>query len=615
MEVKDRKDIDVKDTWNLESIYANNELWEEDYAALEKDAAEFAKLKGAIEADVSKIPAVLDAYYGLHRRLSKLSVYARMRFDQDTTDSTYQTMSAKIGSLGVKIGAASAFVEPEILSYSKELLEAAEKENERTAYYGRKIEEMLRGQEHTLDAEKEELLAAAGDMAEAPDDIFSVLMNADMKYPDIVLEDGTHLPLTNSTYISYMESPDRAVREGAFKTLYGQIASLKNTFAAIYRGNLKQAKFYAQSRKYSSARAMYLADSNVPESVYDNLLSAVHEALPMMYRYVAVRKKVLGVDKLHMYDVYTPIVAAQNQTYEFEQAKQMVLEALKPMGEDYLSHAREGLENRWIDIYPNKGKKGGAYSWGCYDSQPFILLNYTKNLDSVFTLIHEMGHSIHSYYSRTAQDYAYSDYKIFVAEVASTCNECLLMHDLLKKTTDKEQRKYLLNHYLDSFKGTLFRQTMFAEFEKNAHDYCAQGKPLTAEALSQMYLELNQKYFGPDMEKDEEIAYEWMRIPHFYTPFYVYQYATGYSAAVALSAKILKEGKPAVDAYMSFLKGGESKDPIDLLKMAGVDMTTEKPVADALALFGELVTELETINEQIQNIAQKKDTLCRRMYN
>lgn len=595
MEVKDRKDIDVKDTWNLESIYANNELWEEDYAALEKDAAEFAKLKGAIEADVSKIPAVLDAYYGLHRRLSKLSVYARMRFDQDTTDSTYQTMSAKIGSLGVKIGAASAFVEPEILSYSKEQLEAAEKENERTAYYGRKIEEMLRGQEHTLDAEKEGLLAAAGDMAEAPDDIFSVLMNADMKYPDIVLEDGTHLPLTNSTYISYMESPDRAVREGAFKTLYGQIASLKNTFAAIYRGNLKQAKFYAQSRKYSSARAMYLADSNVPESVYDNLLSAVHEALPMMYRYVAVRKKVLGVDKLHMYDVYTPIVAAQNQTYEFEQAKQMVLEALKPMGEDYLSHAREGLENRWIDIYPNKGKKGGAYSWGCYDSQPFILLNYTKNLDSVFTLIHEMGHSIHSYYSRTAQDYAYSDYKIFVAEVASTCNECLLMHDLLEKTTDKEQRKYLLNHYLDSFKGTLFRQTMFAEFEKNAHDYCAQGKPLTAEALSQMYLELNQKYFGPDMEKDEEIAYEWMRIPHFYTPFYVYQYATGYSAAVALSAKILKEGKPAVDAYMSFLKGGESKDPIDLLKMAGVDMTTEKPVADALALFGELVTELETL--------------------
>lgn len=595
MEVKDRKDIDVKDTWNLESIYANNELWEEDYAALEKDAAEFAKLKGAIEADVSKIPAVLDAYYGLHRRLSKLSVYARMRFDQDTTDSTYQTMSAKIGSLGVKIGAASAFVEPEILSYSKELLEAAEKENERTAYYGRKIEEMLRGQEHTLDAEKEELLAAAGDMAEAPDDIFSVLMNADMKYPDIVLEDGTHLPLTNSTYISYMESPDRAVREGAFKTLYGQIASLKNTFAAIYRGNLKQAKFYAQSRKYSSARAMYLADSNVPESVYDNLLSAVHEALPMMYRYVAVRKKVLGVDKLHMYDVYTPIVAAQNQTYEFEQAKQMVLEALKPMGEDYLSHAREGLENRWIDIYPNKGKKGGAYSWGCYDSQPFILLNYTKNLDSVFTLIHEMGHSIHSYYSITAQDYAYSDYKIFVAEVASTCNECLLMHDLLEKTTDKEQRKYLLNHYLDSFKGTLFRQTMFAEFEKTAHDYCAQGKPLTAEALSQMYLELNQKYFGPDMEKDEEIAYEWMRIPHFYTPFYVYQYATGYSAAVALSAKILKEGKPAVDAYMSFLKGGESKDPIDLLKMAGVDMTTERPVADALALFGELVAELEAL--------------------
>ncbi len=595
MEVKDRKEINVKDTWNLESIYATDELWEKDYEALEKDAENFTQYKGAIEADIHQIPVVLDAYYGLVRRLDKLAVYARMRSDQDTADSTYQTMAAKAGSLGVKLSAAGAFVEPEILSYSKEVLGEAEKTDERTAYYTRKIDEMLRTQEHTLDAEKEELLAASGDMAEAPADIFNVLMNADMKYPDIVLTDGTILPLTNSTYISYMESPNRELREKAFKTLYGQIASLKNTFAAIYSGNLKQAKFYAESRKYSSARAMYLADSNIPESVYDNLLSAVHEALPMMYRYVAVRKKVLGVDKLHMYDIYTPIFEAQNKTYEFETAKEMVLEALKPMGEEYLAHIREGFANRWIDIYPNKGKRGGAYSWGCYDSQPFVLMNYTGNLDSVFTLIHELGHSIHSYYSRSTQDYAYSDYKIFVAEVASTCNESLLMHDLLEKTTDKEQRKYLLNHYLDSFKGTLFRQAMFAEFEKNAHEYCAQGKPLTADALSQMYLELNQKYFGPDMEKDSEIAYEWMRIPHFYTPFYVYQYATGYSAAVALSAKILEEGKPAVDAYMSFLKGGCSKDPIDLLKVAGVDMMTEKPVADALALFGSLVEELETL--------------------
>ncbi len=595
MEVKDRKEINVKDTWNLESIYATDELWEKDYEALEKDAENFTQYKGAIEADIHQIPVVLDAYYGLVRRLDKLAVYARMRSDQDTADSTYQTMAAKAGSLGVKLSVAGAFVEPEILSYSKEVLGEAEKTDERTAYYTRKIDEMLRTQEHTLDAEKEELLAASGDMAEAPADIFNVLMNADMKYPDIVLTDGTILPLTNSTYISYMESPNRELREKAFKTLYGQIASLKNTFAAIYSGNLKQAKFYAESRKYSSARAMYLADSNIPENVYDNLLSAVHEALPMMYRYVAVRKKVLGVDKLHMYDIYTPIFEAQNKTYEFETAKEMVLEALKPMGEEYIAHIREGFANRWIDIYPNKGKRGGAYSWGCYDSQPFVLMNYTGNLDSVFTLIHELGHSIHSYYSRSTQDYAYSDYKIFVAEVASTCNESLLMHDLLEKTTDKEQRKYLLNHYLDSFKGTLFRQAMFAEFEKNAHEYCAQGKPLTADALSQMYLELNQKYFGPDMEKDSEIAYEWMRIPHFYTPFYVYQYATGYSAAVALSAKILEEGKPAVDAYMSFLKGGCSKDPIDLLKVAGVDMMTEKPVADALALFGSLVEELETL--------------------
>lgn len=595
MEVKNRNEIAVKDTWNLESVYANDELWEADYQSLEKDIQEFAKLTGTITSDIQQIPAVLDAYYGLTRRLGKLLVYARMRLDQDTTNGFYQTMAAKASSISVKLGAACAFVEPEILSFSKEALEDAVKSNPKMAYYERKITEMLRGQEHTLDAGREALLAAAGDIASAPDDIFTVLMNADMKYPDIALSDGRHLPLTNSTYISYLESADREVRKGAFTTLYSQIGSLKNTFAAIYAANLKQAKFYADARNYSSARAMYLADSNIPESVYDNLLQAVHEALPMMYRYVAIRKKVLGVDSLHMYDVYTPIFATQNQSYEFEQAKQMVLDALKPMGEDYLSHVREGFDNRWMDIYPNTGKKGGAYSWGCYDSQPFILMNYTGNLDSVFTLIHEMGHSIHSYYSRSTQDYAYAEYKIFVAEVASTCNESLLMHDLLEKTTDKEQRKYLLNHYLDSFKGTLFRQAMFAEFEKLAHEYCAQGKPLTADSLSQMYLELNKKYFGPDMVSDDLIAYEWMRIPHFYTPFYVYQYATGYSAAVALSAKILKEGKPAVDAYMSFLKGGCSKDPIDLLKMAGVDMTTEKPVRDALALFGSLVEELEAL--------------------
>ena len=595
MEIKNRNEIAVKDTWNLESVYANDELWDADYASLEKDIQDFAKLTGTIASDIHQIPTVLDAYYGLTRRLSKLLVYARMRLDQDTTNSFYQTMASKASSIGVKLGAACAFVEPEILSFSKEELEEVEKTDSKMAYYERKITEMLRGQEHTLDAQREALLAAAGDIASAPDDIFTVLMNADMKYPDIELPDGSRLPLSNSTYISYLESSDREVRKGAFTTLYSQIGSLKNTFAAIYAANLKQAKFYADARKYSSARAMYLADSNIPESVYDNLLRAVHEALPMMYRYVAIRKKVLGVDSLHMYDVYTPIFAAQNQNYDFEQAKQMVLDALKPMGEDYLSHVREGFDNRWMDIYPNTGKKGGAYSWGCYDSQPFILMNYTGNLDSVFTLIHEMGHSIHSYYSRTEQDYAYSDYKIFVAEVASTCNESLLMHDLLEKTTDKEQRKYLLNHYLSSFKGTLFRQAMFAEFEKIAHEYCAQGKPLTADSLSQMYLELNKKYFGPDMVSDDLIAYEWMRIPHFYTPFYVYQYATGYSAAIALSAKILKEGKPAVDAYMSFLKGGCSKDPIELLKMAGVDMTTEKPVADALALFGSLVEELEAL--------------------
>ena len=315
----------------------------------------------------------------------------------------------------------------------------------------------------------------------------------------------------------------------------------------------------------------------------------------MMYRYVAVRKKVLGVDKLHMYDVYTPIVAAQNQTYEFEQAKQMVLEALKPMGEDYLSHAREGLENRWIDIYPNKGKKGGAYSWGCYDSQPFILLNYTKNLDSVFTLIHEMGHSIHSYYSITAQDYAYSDYKIFVAEVASTCNECLLMHDLLEKTTDKEQRKYLLNHYLDSFKGTLFRQTMFADFENQTHKMVEAGQPLLPDVLCEIHRKINEDYYGPDFVADRFISYEWARIPHFYRSYYVYVYATGLCAAVSLSDKILSEGESAVRDYRKFLSAGCSVPPIDALKLAGIDMSSPEPIRRALGVFKDTLVQFKAV--------------------
>lgn len=594
-EIRNRCEIEKKNTWNLESMYADDSLWEQDYRELEKDTEAFAGQKGRIAADITVIPQVLDAYYALYRRLSKLSVYARMRSDQDTADSTYLTMASRAGSLAVKVSAVASFLEPEILGYSEEELTAAIKQQERMGYYRRKIEEMLRTKQHTLSAEQEKLLAGAGDMADAPYEIFNVLMNADMKYPDIVKQDKTRLPLTNSNYISYMESDDREIRKAAFETMYGRFEGLENTFAAIYSANLKQAKFYAEARKYPSARAMYLADSNIPETVYDSLIEAVHQALPAMYRYVKVRKRVLGVDELHMYDVYVPIFKAQNQTYAFETARQMVLDGLAPMGEAYLSHIREGFENRWIDIYPNKGKRGGAYSWGCYDSQPFILMNYTGNLDSVFTLAHELGHSIHSYYSKNSQDFPYADYKIFVAEVASTCNEALLMHDLLSRTTDRTERCYLLNHYLSTFKGTIFRQTMFAEFEKLTHEMCAAGKPLTAEALNGLYLELNRKYFGPDMISDHQIGREWMRIPHFYTPFYVYQYATGYSAAVALSARILKEGKPAVDAYMSFLKGGCSKDPIDLLKMAGVDMTTSGPVEEALALFEQLVGELEEL--------------------
>lgn len=590
-----RSEADKRYTWALETIYANDELWEEHYLKLEKAVAAFAENKGKIAADIGQISTVLDDYYAIERGLEKLAVYAYMRSDQDTGDGKYLKMKSKAGDLEVKAQSEAAFIEPEILGHGEEALKAALDEDDTLEFYRRKIEEMLRGNEHTLSAELEAVLADSRNMADAASEVFNVLINADMKFPDAVLDDGRSLPVSNSTYISYMESPEREIRKKVFESYYGQFAQFENTLAALYSANLKQAQFYAKRRKYSSARAMYLDGSNIPESVYDNLIDAVHEALPDMYRYVSIRKKVLGVNELHMYDVYTPIFSASSKSYSFETGKQMVLEALKPMGEEYVSHIKEGLDNRWIDVYPNLGKRSGAYSWGCYDSQPFVLMNYVENLDSVFTLIHELGHSMHSYYSKHNQKYAYAGYKIFVAEVASTCNESLLMHDLLAKTTDKEERKFLLNHYLDSFKGTIFRQTMFAEFEKITHDMAGKGQPLTADVLNELYLELNKKYFGPDMVSDDDISREWMRVPHFYTPFYVYQYATGYSAAIALSTKILKEGRPAVDQYLKFLKGGCSMDPIDLLKLAGVDMTTPQPVAEALKLFGQLVDELESL--------------------
>ncbi len=595
MELKDRSQIAKEDTWNLESMYETDMLWEQDYEAITEEVKNFAGYEGKIAGDIRYMRDVLDAYFGLNRKLSKLMVYASMRSDQDTGNSFYQKMASKAQSLGVSFRANSSFLQPEILAKGEEAVHAALKEQEGLAAYERVLEEMLRQNSHTLAADMENLLAEAGNIAGAPKKIFNVFMNADIFYPDAKLSDGRTVPVSNSSFVTSLESSDRELRKAVFKTYYQQLKRFGNSVAGMIEANVQQARFYAKARKYSSDRAYYLDGSNVPESVYDSLISAVHDALPAMYRYVAVRKKVMGVDELHMYDVYAPLFKAGNRKYPIGEAKQIVAEGLKPLGEEYIQILQEGFDSRWIDVYPNKGKRGGAYSWGCYDSQPFVLLNYQETLGNVFTLAHEMGHSIHSYYSKKNQPFQTANYRIFVAEVASTCNEALLIHDLLEKTTDSKERIYLLNHYLDKFKGTVFRQTMFAEFELKMHRLSEQGTPLTADVLNREYLELNKKYFGPDMVSDEEIGCEWMRIPHFYTPFYVYQYATGFSAAIALSTKILTEGAPAVEAYKNFLKGGGSKDPIDLLKMAGVDMTTKQPVVDALAAFEKLVGELEVL--------------------
>lgn len=594
-ELKERDQIAEKDTWDLESVYASEEDWEQDYAQLKREVEAFGEKKGQIAADISALCPVLDCCYDLERRLERLAIYARMRSDQDTGNTFYQKMSSKAQSLVVAFEAQSAFLQPEILAKGREQLLEALKKDPALSVYERPIKEMIRGNEHTLAAEMEEILAEAGNMAEAPQKIFNVFMNADMSYPDAVLSDGTVVPVSNSSLITSLQSGNRELRRAVFQAYYSRLGSFGNTMAGLLEANVKQTSFYAKERRYSSNRASCLDGSNIPESVYDNLISEVHRALPAMYRYVAVRKKLLGVDELHMYDIYTPLFKAGDRRYTIEEAEEIVKEGLAPLGEEYQEILQEGFDSRWIDIYPNRGKRGGAYSWGCYDSKPFVLLNYQGTLDNVFTLAHEMGHSIHSYYSKKNQPFPTSGYRIFVAEVASTCNESLLIGSLLDKTDDRNERAYLLNHYLDSFKGTVFRQTMFAEFEMMIHRMSEEGTPLTADLLNETYYGLNRLYFGPDMISDEEIRYEWMRIPHFYTPFYVYQYATGFSAAAALSEKIRKEGETAVEAYKGFLKGGSSMDPIDLLKAAGVDMTTPKPVSDALAKFEQLVGELERL--------------------
>lgn len=590
-----RSEIAEADKWALEDLFLTDADWEAAVKQLEEQLAQLKGYAGKVSASADALYAYLTLADETENLFEKVLVYSNEKMHEDMGNSTYQGYAAQAQAAATRLSAAEAFFEPELLAMEESRLQGFFKEDPKLEKYQLLIDRIWRRKEHTLSAAEEEILAKTYEMATAPDDIFSMFNDADAKFGTIRDENGKEVELTHGRFGGFMESSDRRVRKEAFEALYQTYDQFKNTLAATYSANVKKAKFYADVRKYPSALAAALAPGNIPTEVYDNLIETIHRFLPAMYRYVALRKRALGVEELHMYDVYVPLVADQTKKIPFAEAKEIVKRGLAPMGEEYVSHLEEGFDHRWIDVYENRGKRSGAYSWGAYGTHPYVLLNYQGKLDDVFTLAHEMGHALHSWYSNANQPYVYSGYLIFVAEVASTCNESLLMQYLLKESKDKKEKAYLLNHFIDQFKGTLFRQTMFAEFEKITHEMYAKGESLTAERLCAVYMDLNRKYFGEEMVSDPQIALEWARIPHFYTEFYVYQYATGFSCAIALSKRILEMGEAGVADYMKFLKGGCSKDPIELLKMAGVDISTPKPVEDALQLFEELVSELEEL--------------------
>ena len=590
-----RSEVSEEFTWNLKDMFESDEAWLGEYEALKEYPAKIAAFQGKLGESAQNLLDFFKLDDEISLRAGKLHGYSSCKSDQDTANGTYQDFKGKATACFVALSSASAFATPEIMAIPEETMENFYKECPELETYRRSIYRIRRKAAHILSKEEERILAAAGEMADNADNIGSTLRNADMKFPDAIDGEGNAHKLTNGSFVPLEESPDRELRKNAFEAYYGVFDGLKNTIAATLDGEFKQRRFFASARKYNSTLEAALDRTEVPTEVYTNLIEAVHANLDKMYRYVALRKKMLGVDELHMYDVYTPIVADAAAKIDFEQAKKTVLEALAVMGEDYTDLLKEGFENRWIDVYENEGKRGGAYSSGNSNPHPYVLLNHKDNLDSMFTLAHEMGHALHSYHSTKYQPTNTSGYVIFVAEVASTCNEVLLMRHLLGKTTDKRERAYLINHFLDSFKGTVYRQTMFAEFELEMGRMSESGMALTAEVLSKKYHELNELYYGPDMVSDEGIAYEWARIPHFFYNYYVFQYATGFSAAVALANKILEEGEPAVKNYKKFLSGGSSTDPISLLKIAGVDMSTPEPVNSALKLFGELIDEMEEL--------------------
>ena len=592
-----RSEADPKYTWALEDVYANNDLWKADLEKARALPAQLAAYKGHLGDSAQKLLEFLQLGDGISVLFDSLYGYAQRRSDEDTANSLYQGMTSQAMSAMVAVDAASSFETPELLAIPDDKLEQFYQEEPALETYRLALTRIRNKRAHILSDAEEKLLAAAGEMSQAPDSVYSVFADADLKFPSATDKDGNSHPVTHGTYIPLMHSADRVLRKSAFESLYSVYGQFRNTAAALLSAQVKQLKFYADARKYDSTLQASLDGNYVPTEVYTNLISAVHENMAPMYRYVDLRRKLLGVDELHMYDLYTPIVSDVDVDIPYEEAKQTVYDALACMGDDYRAILKEGFDNRWIDVYENVGKCSGAYSAGLR-KHPYVLLNYSGTLDSMFTLAHEMGHAIHSYLSNKHQPVAYSNYSIFVAEVASTCNEALLMQHLLKTTKDKKRRAYLINYFLEQFRTTLYRQTMFAEFELEINRRNERGESLTAESLNALYHELNHQYFGDNIVIDKEIDLEWARIPHFYYDYYVYQYATGYSAAIALSRRILKEGAPAVKDYIHFLSGGCSTDPISLLRGAGVDMASTAPIHEALQLFDELITEMEQLMEE-----------------
>lgn len=592
-----REEINQEYCWKLEDIFDTDEVWRKEYQELQKGLELLRGFQGTAVRGPERLFTVLETLGNIEQRFERVYVYANQKYHQDTGNQKYQEMSGKAAALSVALSDAAAFLEPEILTLEATRLEEWLEEYEPLRFYRRYLGEIMRRKPHVLSRELEGVLAKAKELGNSPQQIFMAFNNADIDFGTIQNEAGEETALTNGRYTSFMESENREVRRAAFQRLYQVYGKHKNMLAATFEANLKQARFFSSMRQYPSPLEEALDGGNIPAAVYTELIRAVHEKLPAMYRYVRLRKRLLGTEELHMYDVYTPLVKGAEKKYSFEDAKTLVKEGLAVLGEDYGKILEEGFQNRWIDVYENRGKRSGAYSWGAYGTHPYVLLNFSGNLNSVFTLAHEMGHAIHSYYSDHAQPYIYAGYRIFVAEVASTVNEFLLISDLIRKADSRREKAYLVNYLLEQFRGTLYRQTMFAEFEKMAHERLAEEGSLSAGTLCSMYGELNRQYFGPDMVQDPEIDLEWARIPHFYTPFYVYQYATGFSAAIAIGRKILKGEKDSVEHYKEFLRGGCSMDPIDLLKLCGVDMTEKKTVEEALEVFESCVRELEELTD------------------